>query len=136
MNDQTNVNEPMDVQDKRALELNREHTIEGNFYVPPTDIFETPEALTVVMEVPGVERESIDIELLNNQLTVTARIGLERYGNLRPIHTEYEIGHFTRSFQLSNAVDQCRIEANVSDGVLLLKLPKVEEAAPRRIAVK
>lgn len=135
MNDATKADQTLEVQEKQALDSSREQTVEGSFYRPLTDIFETSDSLTVVMEVPGVDREQIDIQLDKDLLTVTARIGLERYGQLEPVYTEYEIGHFTRSFQLSNAVDRDKIEASVKDGVLTLSMPKVKEAVPRRITV-
>ena len=135
MNDQTKSDQSLEVQEKQALDSNSEQTVEGSFFRPLTDIFETSDALTVVMEVPGVDRENIDIRLDKGLLTVTARIGVERYGELDPVYTEYEIGHFTRSFQLSNVIDQEKIEASVKDGVLTLALPKVEEATPRKIKV-
>ena len=125
----------LEVQEKKALEASQEQTVEGDFFMPATDIFETDDALTVIMEIPGVDRENVDVQLDKNQLTITARIGLERYGELRPAYTEYGVGHFTRSFQLSSVVDQPKIKASVADGVLTLTLPKVREAEPRRIKV-
>ncbi len=128
-------NEQLSVQEKQAHDANGEQTVEGRFFRPLTDIFESSDALTVVMEVPGVDRQDIDIQLDNNRLTVAARIGLERYGSLEPMYTEYEVGHFTRSFQLSSRIDRSRIEASVNDGVLTLSLPKTAEATPRSIAI-
>ncbi len=135
MSDTTRSNDQLAVQEKQALESNGEQTAEGRFFRPLTDIFETPDALTVVMEVPGVDRDDIEIQLDNNRLTVSARIGLERYGALDPVYTEYEVGHFTRSFQVSSRIDRNNIAASVDDGVLTLSLPKTAEATPRRIAI-
>ncbi|MDE0064255.1 MAG: Hsp20/alpha crystallin family protein [Gammaproteobacteria bacterium] len=135
MSDKTTAKEHLAVQEKQAHDSNGEQTVEGRFFRPLTDIFENPDALTVVMEVPGVDRDDIDIQLDNNRLTVSARIGLERYGSLEPVYTEYEVGHFTRSFQLSSRIDRNRIEASVDDGVLTLSLPKTAEATPRSIAI-
>lgn len=136
MQDQNPADRTLEVQDKQPVDSSREQTIEGDFYRPLTDIFERPDSLTIVMEVPGVDRENIDIQIDKDRLTVVGRIGLERYGQLTPVYTEYEIGHFARSFQLSNLVDQEGIEASVDNGVLTLTLPKVKEAVPRRIEVR
>lgn len=133
MNDKSNAS--IEVQEKKTLDASQEQTVEGDFYLPATDIYETADALTVVMDVPGVDRDNIDVDLDKNRLTVTARIGVERYSELQPAYTEYNVGHFTRSFQLSSVVDQGKINARVADGVLTLTLPKVEEATPRRIKV-
>ena len=65
----------------------------------------------------------------------SARIGLEHYGALGPVYTEYEVGHFTRSFQLSSRIDRNNIEASMDDGVLTLRLPKTAQAKPQSIAI-
>jgi HSP20 family molecular chaperone IbpA len=60
---------------------------------------------------------------------------LAKYQGLHPLYTEYNIGHFSRSFRLSNKIDQEKIGAELKEGVLSLTLPKVEEAKPRAIQV-
>ena len=107
----------------------------GRFYVPPTDVYETEDALTVVMEVPGVGREDVEVELKNDVLRVEGRIDSAKYGGLEPVYTEYGVGHWARSFSLSDKVDRERIGAQLEDGVLTLTLPKTAKAKPRRIAV-
>ncbi len=123
------------VREKRELAAKEERTVPGRFYVPPTDVYETEDALTVVMEVPGVDREAVDIELKEDVLRVAGRIDFSKYGGMEPVYTEYNVGHYARSFALSDRVDQERIAAQLEDGVLTLTLPKMAEARPRRIAV-
>ena len=131
------ANEPkLQVQEKKELAAKGEKTVPARYYVPATDIYETEEALTVVMEVPGVEREAIDVNIENDVLKVEARIDFAKYEGLEPLYTEYNVGHFSRAFALSNKIDQQRIGANVEDGVLTLTLPKAKEAQPRRIEIK
>ncbi|QEX15206.1 molecular chaperone Hsp20 [Hypericibacter terrae] len=131
------ANEPkLQVQEKKELAAKGEKTVPARYYVPATDIYETEEALTVVMEVPGVEREAIDVNIENDVLKVEARIDFAKYEGLEPLYTEYNVGHFSRAFTLSNKIDQQRIGANVEDGVLTLTLPKAKEAQPRRIEIK
>ena len=98
-------------------------------------MYETEEALTVVMEVPGVAREAVEIEVKDDVLRVEGRIDPSKYGGLEPVYTEYNVGHWARSFALSDKVDRERIGAQLEDGVLTLTLPKTAEAKPRRIAV-
>jgi HSP20 family protein len=121
------------VREKRELATKEERTVPGRFYVPPTDVYETEDALTVVLELPGVTRESVSIELKEDVLRVEARIDFAKYEGLEPVYTEYNVGHYTRSFALSEAVDRERIGAQLEDGVLTLTLPKVAAARPRRI---
>ena len=87
------------------------------------------------MEMPGVEKSDIDIKLEKNKLLVEGRIDFENYKSYKPLYTEYNVGHFSRSFTLSSQIDTTAIEANVADGVLTLNLPKVKEAAPRKITI-
>ena len=123
------------VREKKELATKEERTVPGRFYVPPTDVYETADALTVVLEMPGVTRESVSIELKEDVLRVEARIDFAKYEGLEPVYTEYNVGHYTRSFALSEAVDRERIGAQLEDGVLTLTLPKVAAARPRRIAL-
>ncbi len=123
------------VREKREVAAKEERTVPGRFYVPHTDVYETEDALTVAMEMPGVGREEVEIELKDDVLRVEGRIGFAKYGGMEPVYTEYNVGHYTRSFSLSSKVDQERIGAQLEDGVLTLTLPKTEEAWPRRIAV-
>jgi HSP20 family molecular chaperone IbpA len=68
-------------------------------------------------------------------LRVEGRLDLTKYQGLQPLYTEYNVGHYARSFQLSSKIDQGKIAAALSDGVLSLTLPKVQEAKPRVINI-
>lgn len=125
----------LQVQEKRELQKKEEPTIPVRVFVPTTDVLEDEQSLTVVMEMPGVSKEAVDINLQDRVLTVEGRIDFSKYEQLQPVYTEYNIGNFSRSFSLSNSIDQDRIHADMKDGVLTLTLPKLEEAKPRKIAV-
>ena len=124
------------VREKKELATKEERTVPGRFYVPHTDVYETEDALTVVMEMPGVAREAVEIELKDDVLRVQARIDPSKYEGMLPVYTEYNVGHWTRSFALSDRVDREQIGAQLEDGVLTLTLPKAAEARPRRIEVR
>jgi len=127
----------LQVQRKRELEKTKEEaTVPVRVFVPTADIYETEGALTVVMEMPGVDKGNVDISVHDGTLKVEGRIEFSKYEGLQPVYTEYNIGHYARSFSLSNKIDQNRIGAEMKDGVLSLVLPKVEEAKPRAIQVK
>jgi HSP20 family molecular chaperone IbpA len=127
----------LEVQQKRALEKKDESTIPARIFLPNTDIFETEESLTVVMEMPGVNREHADITVQDDVLSVAGRIDFSKYENLQPVYTEYNVGHYRRSFNLNpNSFDEHRISAEMKDGVLTLTLPKAERVKSRRIPLK
>src|SRR3954447_11040176 len=122
-------------QEKKELVSKDETTVPVRYFVPATDIFETEDALTMVMEVPGVDREALDINLENDVLRVEAKIDPAKYDGMEPLYTEYNVGHFTRSFTLSNRIDRQQISARLEDGVLTLTLKKMKEAVPRKISI-
>ena len=126
---------PLEPQEKKELIEKEEMTVPARYYVPYTDIYESEHALTVVMEMPGVERENVDIGIEKDVLQIEGRIDFSRYAEMEPVYTEYNIGHYTRKFSLSSKIDQQKISAEMADGVLTLTLPKAEEAKPRRIEI-
>ena len=125
----------LQAQHKREVEKKQESTMPVRDFVPVTDIFETEQALTVVLEMPGVSKESVEVGVENDVITITGRIDSSKYEGLQPLYTEYNIGNYSRSFQISSKIEQERIEAELKDGVMTLVLPKAEKAIPRRISV-
>jgi HSP20 family molecular chaperone IbpA len=125
----------LQVQQKREVEKKTEGTTPGRVFVPVTDIFETPEALTVALEMPGVDRNSLEARVEDNVVTIEGRIDFAKYDGMQPIYTEYIVGHYARSFEISNKIDQSKISAQMKDGVVTIVLPKAEQAKPRKIEV-
>jgi HSP20 family protein len=125
----------LQVQQKRELEKKEESTIPVRVFVPTADIYETQDALRVILEMPGVEKGNVEVHVEDGVLNVEGRLDLTKYQGLQPLYTEYNIGHYSRSFRLSNKINQDKIGAELKEGVLSLTLPKVEEAKPRTIQV-
>lgn len=125
----------LQVQQKRQVEKKTESTTPARVFVPVTDIFETPESLTVVLEMPGVDRNSIQASVEDDVVTIEGRIDFTKYEGMRPVYTEYNVGHYARSFEISNKIDQSKISAQIKDGVVTIVLPKAEQAKPRKIQV-
>jgi HSP20 family protein len=125
----------LQVQQKREVDKKTEGTTPGRTFLPVTDIFETPEALTVVLEMPGVDRNSIEANVEDDIVTIEGRIDFTKYEGMQPVYTEYNVGHYARSFEISNKVDQTKINAQMKDGVVTIVLPKAEQAKPRKIQV-
>lgn len=125
----------LQVQQKREVEKKQESTVPARVYVPVTDIFETNAALMLALEMPGVDRENISVKLESGVLTIEGEIDFGKYEGMYPVYTEYNVGNYARSFELSSNIDQDRISAELKDGVVMLTLPKVEKAKPRKIKV-
>jgi HSP20 family protein len=103
---------------------------------PPVDIFETDEALVMKAELPGFSKDDISIEMKENTLVIKGERKREdevKEGNYHRMERAY--GAFQRSFLLPTTVDQEKVRASYKDGVLELRLPKVQAAQPKRIAV-
>ncbi|HET7154782.1 MAG TPA: Hsp20/alpha crystallin family protein [Hyphomicrobiaceae bacterium] len=125
----------LQVQEKREVDKKQEATVPSRLFMPTADIFEAEHALTVVLEMPGVEKSNVDISVEAGVLTIEGRLDFSKYEGMQPVYTEYNVGHYRRSFTLSNKIDQTKIGAEMRDGVLTITLPKAEEAKPRRISV-
>ena len=125
----------LQVQQKREVESKQERTVPSRAFLPVADIFETEEALTVVLEMPGVSKENVEVSVENDVLTIHGRIDYSKYEGMQPVYTEYNIGHYLRSFQISSKIEQNAITAQLKDGVMTLVLPKAERAKPRKVKV-
>jgi HSP20 family protein len=124
------------VREKQELATKEEKTTPGRHYVPAADIFETDEALTVILEMPGVQKNNVTVALENDVLRVDGQMDFSNYSGMEPVYTEYNVGHYTRGFTLSNKIDQSNISAQLDSGVLTLTLPKAKDVLPRRITLE
>lgn len=104
--------------------------------LPPVDVTEDDEGITVVADVPGATRESLSLRIDGDTLTLEAPIGLDLPEGIEPVYAEVRAASYRRSFTLSGELDRERVEANLQDGVLRLHLPKLAQARPRRIEVR
>jgi HSP20 family protein len=112
-----------------------EQTKSGPVYVPAVDIFEDDTAITLVADMPGVGPNDLRIDLHEGVLTLTGQANEGERGGT-DVFREYRPGQFCRQFSLSDRIDQNKIEAGMTDGVLRLVLPKAEAQKPRQIKVK
>lgn len=112
-----------------------ETTTGRRIYRPLTDIAETAEGVTLMLEMPGVAAEDVEVTLEKRVLTIRGRASTTQPGKLQLTHAEYGEGDFERAFTLSDDFDPDRIGARVANGVLTLTLPRAAEARPRKIAV-
>jgi len=113
----------------------RERTRTTRTFVPEVDIFETKDELTLHADMPGVSADDIDIHFEKGELSIHGKVPARQAEGTRYLFREYEAGDFFRSFQISEVIDANQISAQYKDGVLTLRLPKVEALKPRKIAV-
>jgi HSP20 family protein len=113
-----------------------EQTRTGPVYSPAVDIFENDGSITLLADMPGVKPSDLEIDLRENVLTLTGRVTPTGTSKESNVAREYRPGTFFRQFTLSEAIDQPRIDAQLTDGVLRLELPKVARARPRQITVR
>jgi HSP20 family protein len=125
----------LQVQKKREQDGKEEGTIPVRTFLPTADIYEDRDSLKVLLEMPGVEKHNVSVHVEDGVLFVEGRLDLAKYRGLQPLYTEYNIGNYSRSFRLSNAIDQDKIAAELKDGVLTLTLQKAEKAKPRTIQI-
>lgn len=109
----------------------------GAAWVPPVDIFEEPNAIRIMLEVPGVSPDDVKISLENNVLTINGTKQQATEQRTERVHRDERVyGAFERSFTLPATVDANAIKATYEHGVLTVTLPKVEKARPRQIEVQ
>lgn len=130
-----NNNDKLVTQEKKEIKAKEEQTKPLKRYSPATDIIETEKELLVFMDMPGVPKDMVRVKLEKNVLQIDGEIDSSEYAGLKPLYSEYNIGHFSRRFELSNEIDLSSIEAKIDNGVLALTLPKAPEKEPTLIAV-
>ncbi len=111
-----------------------EFTREGPYFTPAVDICENDKELMVMVDMPGVNTENVEIDLRDDVLSILGRMPQPETEG-RALLTEYRTGNYFRSFRITEVVDQSAISASMADGVLKLNLPKAEKAVPRKIAI-
>ncbi|WP_300274337.1 Hsp20/alpha crystallin family protein [Halomonas sp.] len=104
--------------------------------LPPVDIFEEGNALQIVVDMPGVTRESLTIEVDNSVLSLEGEVRIEMPEGLSAIYAEVRAQRYARRFTLSQEIDREAITASIENGVVRLTLPKKETHRRRRIDIK
>ena len=113
-----------------------EQTKPGPTFTPAVDIFETDQEINVLADMPGVKAKDLTIDLRDDVLSLYGEVDAPEGPREVDVLREYETGKYLRQFTLPEVIDQSKIEADLKDGVLRLRLPKVEPAKPRKITVK
>jgi HSP20 family molecular chaperone IbpA len=126
----------MEIQEQEMVPDETERTRECQCFVPRADIYEFDENIVVVLDMPGITENAIDITLEKNVLNVKGLAQMLDREGYSLAFAEYEAGDYERSFRISDAIDRDNIDATYKNGVLRLVVPKAEVAKTRKIAVK
>jgi HSP20 family molecular chaperone IbpA len=103
--------------------------------LPAVDVFEDDAGITLLADLPGVPKEQLELKVEGDALLIEGGVQPRTPDGLEAIYAEVRVPRYRRSFTLSRELDSSRVEANLKDGVLTLRIPKQAHAQPRRIAV-
>lgn len=106
----------------------------GRVLVPAFDIFESVESLTLIADLPGVDKSGLDINMDKGVLTINGTVKMTDRG--QPLLREFSSANYYRQFKLSDQFDADKSYAELRDGVLILRIPKTEAAKPKRIEIR
>lgn len=126
----------LQTREKAEVTTPAEQTRPGPVFTPAVDIFEIDKEITLLADLPGVKAADLNIDLRENVLTLDCEVQSPEGADEVDVFREYRTGKYYRQFTLSQVIDQSKIDAELKDGVLRLRLPKVEAAQPRQIRVK
>jgi HSP20 family molecular chaperone IbpA len=104
--------------------------------LPRVDVLEDATGITLLADLPGVPKDKLELKVEGDTLLIEGEVAQDTPNRLEPVYAEVRIPRYRRAFTLSRELDSARIDANLKDGVLTLRIPKVAEAQPRRIQVQ
>jgi HSP20 family protein len=104
--------------------------------LPPVDIYEDEAGFTLTADLPGVSKERLGVKVNGDNLLIEGDVSVPAPQEMELLYAEILASSYRRSFTLSRELDASKIEANLKDGVLKLRIPKAEEARPRKIEIK
>ena len=103
--------------------------------LPAVDVFEDESGITVLADMPGVSKNELDLKVEGDTLSIEGGVHTLAPEGLEALYAEVRVPRYRRTFTLSRELDTARIEANLQDGVLTLRMPKQAHAQARRIPV-
>jgi HSP20 family molecular chaperone IbpA len=113
----------------------RAHNESEASVIPPVDIYEDAEGITLIADMPGVSRERLDLQIDGDNLSIDGEASIDMPEGMEALYADVRATHFRRSFTLSRELETEKINAQMKDGVLTLKIPKRAELQPRKIEV-
>ena len=104
--------------------------------LPAVDVFEDATGITLLADMPGVPKDRLDVKVEADTLSIEGEVEAKTPEGLEAVYAEVRIPRYRRTFTLSRELDTSKVEANLKDGVLTLRIPKQAHAQPRRIEVR
>lgn len=104
--------------------------------LPPTDVIEDAGGITLYADLPGVPKDKLSLQVEADTLTIEGEVSLDLPEGMEPSHAEVSLPRYRRVFTLSRELDSSKVSAEFNQGVLKLRIPKVEHAQPRRIEIR
>ena len=104
--------------------------------LPPVDVVEDSTGITLYADLPGVPRNKLDVRVEGDQLNIEAELALPMPQGMTPSHAEVSRARYRRAFTLSKELDAEKVSAELSQGVLRVRIPKAEHAQPRKISIQ
>jgi HSP20 family protein len=130
-------NKELEIREKDIVDTSVHQELRsGNWFVPASDVYETPESVVLVMDMPGVTYDSVHVNIIEGELVVTGHVSHGEDEDDYVLYREYDVGHYHRHFGLPEMIDRTGIEAAMTDGVLAVTMPKTEDVKPRRIPIR
>jgi HSP20 family molecular chaperone IbpA len=106
------------------------------YIVPRVDVIEDSAGITLLADLPGVAKDALELKVEGTSLTLEGQIRLDAPQGMGAVFAEVRASRYRRGFTLSRELDSAAIDAQLKDGVLKLRIPKLAEAQPRRIEVR
>ena len=126
----------MEMTQRNTLEREAKNDFQARPITPPVDIVEDQDGITVRADLPGVAKEDLAIDVDGDTLTITGSVSLGETAGLQSVYAEVRSPQYKRSFVLSRDLDTANVQATLANGVLTLRVPKSEQAKPRRVEIK
>lgn len=121
--------------DTKAVTQANETTKSEAVLLPAVNVVEDATGITLSADMPGVPKDKLSLQVEGNTLTIAGEVSLNVPAGMEAVHAEVSIPRYRRVFTLSKELNADNIEATFNQGVLKLRIPKVEQAQPRKIAI-
>ena len=136
MNDSTPLTATSGTPEAAAAQGASDSAQDTRALVPRVDVFEDEAGITLLADLPGVPKDKLELRIDGDRLLIEGVVTTVMPPQLQSVHAEVRVPRYRRTFTLSRELDAGRVEANVKDGVLTLRIPRQEHARPRRIEVR